>query len=345
MLKRNKSQFWQHLRGFTLIELLVVIAIIAVLIALLLPAVQQAREAARRTQCKNNLKQIGLALHNYHDTHKKFPINRLSNRNVGTNFMTPNWGTLGWLAMLLPYIDQAPVYNLINFNDPLTSQSPANSQPNEFIINGGPNNVLARRTIITAFQCPSNPQEPKTLNGSGGGDDWGSNLDGGRTDYVGNMGWMFAAHRNCSSPTNPDSWNGAAWADTSDNSPPMAGCNGVIGWQGCINLAQISDGTSATMAVLEDHHWQNKANPAVAWGDNLWMGGYAIHSTKMNINYDPSAPGSNGNWVCDQWSSTHTGGAHGLLADGSTRFVNENVDWSVRRALGTRAGGEVINDY
>src|SRR5271170_971149 len=104
-------------RGFTLIELLVVIAIIAVLIALLLPAVQQAREAARRTQCKNNLKQLGLALHNYHDNYRKFPLNRLSNRNVGTNFMTPVWGTLGWIPGLLPFMDQGPLFNMINASD------------------------------------------------------------------------------------------------------------------------------------------------------------------------------------------------------------------------------------
>ena len=102
MKKQRLRKYWQNLRGFTLIELLVVIAIIAVLIALLLPAVQQAREAARRTQCKNNLKQLGLAIHNYHDTFKKFPLNRLSNRNVGANGMTSKYGTLGWLAMCLP---------------------------------------------------------------------------------------------------------------------------------------------------------------------------------------------------------------------------------------------------
>lgn len=327
------SQYWRRLRGFTLIELLVVIAIIAVLIALLLPAVQQAREAARRTQCKNNMKQLGLAIHNYHDTFGKFPLNRLSNRNVGTNFMTATWGTLGWLAMILPNIDQAPLFNTINASD--------RTGANECIISNGSqaSNVAARRRVITAFLCPSNPQEPVQSNGSGGGDDWGSGLDGGRTDYVGNMGWMNAAHRDCPEGIYGGNWNGAAWADTSDIGT-LSGCNGVIGWQGCIGIAQILDGTSTTMAVLEDHHWTSKATPGTQQADNLWMGGYAIHSTKMPINWDPA-----GDFRCDQWSSVHVGGAHGLLADGSVRFVSENIDWQIRRALGTRIGAETLGEF
>src|SRR5688572_16336833 len=102
----------QRKRGFTLIELLVVIAIIAILIALLLPAVQQAREAARRTQCKNHLKQFGLAIHNYHDTHRAFP--RLTSGSQGTGFGT-EWRGFSAHVMLLPYIDQAPLYNQIDF--------------------------------------------------------------------------------------------------------------------------------------------------------------------------------------------------------------------------------------
>src|SRR5437879_1131540 len=101
--------------GFTLIELLVVIAIIAVLIALLLPAVQQARESARRTQCKNNLKQIGLAMHNYHDANLTFPY-------ASTYFAPGNKHT--WVEFILPHIDQAPLYNSINFNIPNESSTP-----------------------------------------------------------------------------------------------------------------------------------------------------------------------------------------------------------------------------
>jgi len=330
MYKNRYRRCLKFVRGFTLIELLVVIAIIAILIALLLPAVQQAREAARRTQCKNNMKQLGLALHNYHDTFNFFPINTMGNRNSGTNYQTPRWGHVGWLALLLPYIEQAPLYTSINFSDTVgrvvTNTAPAA-------------NIAARRTVIPGFMCPSNPQPTRQTNGTPGGDDWGSGLDGGRTDYVGNMGWMHAGHRDCPQSIYAGNWNGAAWADASD-ATEMAGCNGVIGWQFCIGMAKITDGTSNTMAVLEDHHWVNKSNPAQMQADNLWMGSYAIHSTKMPINWDPA-----GDFRCDQWSSIHTGGAQGLLTDGSVRFVSENVAWQVRQAVGTRGGGEVLGEF
>jgi prepilin-type N-terminal cleavage/methylation domain-containing protein len=344
-MKKSPSpqrKFWHRLRAFTLIELLVVIAIIAVLIALLLPAVQQAREAARRTQCKNNLKQLGLALHNYHDTFGRFPLNRMSNRGV----IPSTFGSLGWLAMCLPYIDQAPLYNTIDPSD----QTGANKS----IINGSATNATARRKIIPAFMCPSNPQDAMQTNGSGGGDDWGSGIDGGRTDYVGNMGWMHAGHRDCPQGIYGGNWNGAAWADADANTGnglplgiALGGCNGVIGWQGCVGINQVSDGTSNTMAVLEDHHWVSKSKPSRSFGDNLWMGPYAIHSTKMPINWDPSQNNTivDGDFRCDQWSSIHTGGAHGLLCDGSVRFVSENIDWQIRMGLGTRAGAEVVGEF
>lgn len=326
----------RRLRAFTLIELLVVIAIIGVLVALLLPAVQQAREAARRSQCKNNLKQLGLAIHNYHDAFNKFPLNRIGGRNVSATF-PQTFGNVSWLAMVLPYLDQAPLYNTINFND--------QTNPPFCIIgrdgaNGLPANLAARRTAVPVFMCPSNPQPNQVTAQGGFGDGWNDGLDGGRTDYVGNMGWMNGAHRDCPQVPYAGNWNGAAWADENELHLPMAGCNGVIGWQGCINLKDISDGSSMTLAIIEDHHWNQKGTPGVAMGDALWMGPWAIHSTKMPINWNPA-----GDFRCDQWSSIHVGGAHGLLADGSVRFVNENVAWQVRMGLGTRAGGEVFGEF
>ncbi|MGV2334987.1 MAG UNVERIFIED_CONTAM: DUF1559 domain-containing protein [Planctomycetaceae bacterium] len=110
-------------RGFTLIELLVVIAIIAILVALLLPAVQQAREAARRTQCKNNLKQLGLALHNYHDTHGRFPPTQIMTAYLGPNNTSPQPRNHTWVSLVLPFLEQANLYQSINFNLPMFNQA------------------------------------------------------------------------------------------------------------------------------------------------------------------------------------------------------------------------------
>ncbi|HLQ46430.1 MAG TPA: DUF1559 domain-containing protein, partial [Planctomycetaceae bacterium] len=133
----------EHARGFTLIELLVVIAIIAILISLLLPAVQQAREAARRSQCKNNLKQIGLALQNYHSSANRFPPGYVA----GATYPATSNGW-GWSAMILPYLDQAPLYRKINFGLPVEH----------------PNNVTAIQTFVSAYLCPSDPVDNGPFN-------------------------------------------------------------------------------------------------------------------------------------------------------------------------------------
>ena len=143
-MKRNRSH------GFTLIELLVVIAIIAVLIALLLPAVQQAREAARRTQCKNNLKQLGLALHNYHDAFSVFPFGKGASYNGAAAYA--RWSQH---AMLLPYIDQAPLYNSINFSAP--PETPGMGGVINFMpayVSPTGTNAAACRAVINGFFCP-----------------------------------------------------------------------------------------------------------------------------------------------------------------------------------------------
>lgn len=145
--------------GFTLIELLVVIAIIAILIALLLPAVQQAREAARRTQCRNNFKQIGLALHNYHDTHGVLPPALISSgRCTDANecpTTRPVLNTTGWV-LLLPYIDQSPLYNQYNFNVSSSMSSP-NGRPQAGNVTTSTTNQPVYSQLIAAFNCPSDP--------------------------------------------------------------------------------------------------------------------------------------------------------------------------------------------
>ncbi len=326
-------------RAFTLIELLVVIAIIAILIALLLPAVQQAREAARRTQCKNNLKQLGLALHNYHDVYNTFPLNELARDNSllggGYNItLTQPVPTLGWLARILPYIEQAPLYQSINMNG-----TPGAAAHEMVVGNAAPaSNIAARRTVITAYLCPSNPQGKQVRNQASYGDTWDSGLDGARTDYVGNMGFMFGGHRDCSfiPQGQGDEWN---HADNFAN-PPLHGANGIFSYHGCVTIANIVDGTSNTLGVVENMHWIEKEDPSRVFGDALWMSGYAFHSVKMPPNTDP-----NSDFRCDQWSSLHTGGTQAALCDGSVRFVSENIDITIRKALGTRARGEVVGAY
>ena len=319
--------------AFTLIELLVVIAIIAVLVALLLPAVQQAREAARRSQCKNNLKQLGLALHNYHDTFNKFPLHRSTATSQGTSAI---YGSVSWIAMLLPNFDQSPLYNLINFSD---QTNPPYCIIGQTGTTGLPGNLIARRTVLPMLLCPSNPQPSTVINQAGRGDSWGDGLDGGRTDYVGNMGWMNAGHRDCYQVPNGN-YGGEGWSVQGMYDGLLAGNNGVIGWSGCIGLRDITDGSSNTVAIFECMHWRDKTTPSVTQADALWMGPWAVHSMKTPINWQPS-----GDFRCDQWSSLHTGGGHGLLSDGSVRFVSENINWTIRKAIATRGMGEVVGDF
>jgi hypothetical protein len=154
------------------------------------------------------------------------------------------------------------------------------------------------------------------------------------------MGWMNPGHRDCPQAPRPGGWNGAQWADVQQMDQKLGNCNGVIGWQGCIRLDDISDGTSNTIAVMENHHWIEKEDPERVMGDALWMAGWAVQSLKMPLNHDP-----NGDFRCTSWSSAHVGGAHALLADGGVRFATENLAWEVQRALATRAKNEENGDF
>lgn len=328
-------------RAFTLIELLVVIAIIAVLIALLLPAVQQAREAARRTQCKNNLKQLGLAMHNYHDSMRIFPSNRLgangaTNAGQQVNFGNPCFSTLGWTFHLLPYFDQAPLYNSVNTAYCDKTQMAGSAS----LI--GPSTpaamTAARMTVLNSLLCPSNTQGNIVNNIMVKDDSWGEgNVNAARTDYVGNMGWVNPGHRDCPLAN----FGGEEWTmDWDIGTQPIQNANGVFGFQGSINLSGVSDGTSNTVMILECMHWQDKNNRTVVQPDAAWMAGMALHSMKMPINSQPA-----GDFRCDQWSSNHTGGAHAVMCDGAVRFVSENLDWQVRKAIATRGRNEVVGDF
>lgn len=340
--------------GFTLIELLVVIAIIAILIALLLPAVQQAREAARRTQCKNNLKQIGLALHNYHDTHKMFPIS-MSWGRIGAGGNWDRRQSFSDKVYMLPYLDQAPMYNLTNWND--FPWNPWNQGSN-----------IQQSARLPVFNCPSNAM-PAGAAGSSG-----------NFTYAINVGVLnFAPTGTIFSGDHVRRHNGIAhytnWPGESANP---------------VNLANVTDGSSNTVAyaefgiascqptstgrkTLQMHNWVTAPGaPHAALRDNClnnvghvgdcgrhnlrgsaWAASFvgmgAAYAHNMNPNEKPCFEAQHhSDWRGSTMlsaSSYHTGGAQVCMADGAVRFISDSIDNGTWVGLGTRNGGEVITEF
>jgi prepilin-type N-terminal cleavage/methylation domain-containing protein len=316
--------------AFTLIELLVVIAIIAVLIALLLPAVQQAREAARRTQCKNNLKQLGIAIHNYADVNGMFPISQLPKGSE--------------LVGMLPYFDQAGLFALINFSGSVATQN----------ING----KILDAYVLPGIQCPSEsagPLSPAGLASSSYSFCMGAQQVQATNGC--NLNSVVAAYP---APFDPDGdredpfGRGNVRSDYGDSGT----ISGVFG-RGYFSsysakIAHITDGTSNTIAMGEVRFSCNKWNwldgRGWAQGDSHW------YSTAAPINF-PTCKDSAGynNGPCtvnaDNWNSQfgfksrHIGGVHLLLCDGSVRFASQNLDMFTYQKLGDRSDGQVFGDF
>ena len=300
----SRSKCQSRSTGFTLIELLVVIAIIAVLIALLLPAVQQAREAARRSQCKNNLKQLGIAMHNYHDTFGTFPMGVL---NYQSN---PTDNRLCFFQGLLPYVDQSPMYNLVNFN---TSSYVSFVATNSLIF-----------TKVPVYMCPSDPN--------------GGNL--------GSLPQPRGFHANYL----PVQGSTAFTA-------PFAS-NGMFFTISSIRMRDITDGTSNTAMMGELINSPDDATVYQRRGQ-VWESydGNTLISTLYPPNTSvtdviPSgcltslrAPCSTSGSPVLSARSFHTGGAHATLADGSVKFVSENISTVIWNSAGARADGTVLGDW
>ena len=318
--------------GFTLIELLVVIAIIAVLIALLLPAVQQAREAARRTQCKNNLKQYGLGLHNYHDVHLMFTPG-------GTNWGAPN---LGWQVGILPFMDQAPLYNGVNMNTAAAYNTILPSTGRE-----------ARFKQVPYAICPSNP-DAESVDRNWAQSCYTGSLGSQRTPSCDGACNTFLNPRPSNAPSSLlgyDASNG--WADHGNYNTP-AGINGMFSRLGAaIKIAQVVDGTSNTFMVGEINPMCHDHRSG--WWDYNGMGN-AHASTSVPPNDFTTCPNSKRvtNPACTamcNWNyswgfkSTHVGGVHFLMVDGTVRFINENVDYSTYQRLGGRAEGQTVGEF
>jgi prepilin-type N-terminal cleavage/methylation domain-containing protein/prepilin-type processing-associated H-X9-DG protein len=294
--------FGRGRRAFTLIELLVVIAIIAILIALLLPAVQQAREAARRTQCKNNLKQVGLALHNYHDVAKAFPPGHL-HRGTWDGSVEPanaagNGGTgFAWSAMILPYLDGAPLYNQFNFNVPI-----ANSAVPASVTNA----TLAQSMAPWAL-CPSDIA-PKQQNVG----------TSGQPGFIANQAVTSYKATAGSYDGNPAGY---------PHNDQMRR-NGIVHRDSRITIGNYKDGTSNSIAIGEVA-WSFTQTPRLYGNTGPAQGFAQTQSTRYmavgeyRMNPPPTevqTPNRD-----ESFGSIHEGGAHFLLVDGSVRFISENI--------------------
>jgi prepilin-type N-terminal cleavage/methylation domain-containing protein/prepilin-type processing-associated H-X9-DG protein len=311
----------QGRQAFTLIELLVVIAIIAVLIGLLLPAVQKVREAANRMKCGNNLKQVALALHNYHGSFGQFPPGQYN--SIGQDAPPPKYyyNRGCFLHKLLPYVEQQALYTQLD--------SWVNSQTGiYYICDQAPN----RKAIIPSYYCPSDPTSPKITTVL-----TYFSQQGFHVNYVGCAGSTF--------------FNPAG-------DPNGKSLNGMFYPFSAIRFTDVSDGTSNTFLLGEiivvpdtsEHDLRGRYN-------NTWQGNILFSTL-----YPPNTPvGDRSNYCdsfprapCQELSATnvvqsarsyHPGGVNSAFADGSVRFISDNVAAATYLALGTRAGNEVAGDY
>jgi prepilin-type N-terminal cleavage/methylation domain-containing protein/prepilin-type processing-associated H-X9-DG protein len=328
--------------GFTLIELLVVIAIIAVLIALLLPAVQAAREAARRAQCVNNLKQIALAMHNYHDSVGTFPSGSIADTGWGGTW----WN---WPAFIMPQIEKTAIYNAINFSRSNIANNTA----------GDPNST-AWVTVVASFLCPSDQVGSGVVPNMSWAstENYGKMVTGAVTCYVANWGDMKTGNLTF------DFYS----TESAPGTGPNWGCGGLFSgmFGDCSNgkslgLRDVTDGTSNTLLAGESSPNMN--------GSLMWANGDGTYaSTVVPLNWrsdlkDGAIDPSDGS-VCSlgqlnnftgglhcwrnqtvnyAFKSYHPGGVNFAMTDGSVRFLKQTINPRTLNALATRAKGEVIS--
>jgi prepilin-type N-terminal cleavage/methylation domain-containing protein len=312
-------------RGFTLIELLVVIAIIAILVALLLPAVQQAREAARRSQCKNNLKQIGLALHNYHDIYNTFPPGYTARNVTRTDPVTAETGPgYAWSFAILPQLEQASLANTIDTE--LDAVDPTNL-------------ALAQTTTLKAFLCPSDtaPITFDVVDGSG------NTITLPTSNYPGIFGYGSVT-------MNPGDSTGVFYRNSSIRFRDITdGTSNTI----CVGERRSEHRFVSGAAPIQANSTWYAAIPGVTRPAGMGMMPSATEGPgsmilghvgqTMGMMQMHSNPNQTNHIV--HFSSQHVGGVHFVLCDGSVQFLSENVDYQTFRNLGERADGNVLGEF
>ena len=298
--------------AFTLVELLVVIAIIAILIALLLPAVLMAREASRRIHCGNNVKQIGLALHTYHDLQLKFPPAQCFGSKIPAQ-RAPGWG---WSAMILPQMEQSALYDELDMTLPLAS----------------PVNINLVRVPISDFTCPSATMIPPDGVPIGNGSEPFSITNPGMalSNYVGNGGSTFT------------SWYSP---DYNLNSKDITYRNGILMADSGIRLANIPDGVSNTLLLGETIHYRGRSHNTqnFKWDPTLYGRDSAQHGTADNSyallrvgTKQPNPPLNVTTNIKASYASYHEGGTQFVLCDGSVRFISDLVNLNLLNQLSSR---------
>jgi prepilin-type N-terminal cleavage/methylation domain-containing protein/prepilin-type processing-associated H-X9-DG protein len=338
--------------AFTLIELLVVIAIIAILIGLLLPAVQKVREAGARLQCQNNLKQIGLALHNYHDVNKQFPYGK--GPSYPGEQAYARWSVH---SQILPYMEQDNLYKSINFSH--APSTPGMQGATGFMPPYSNANLAQSEALVKMFICPS---DPAGANGGQSGN-WP-----GQNNYVGNLGTQYLCDLSEQFPSTMDT---------------SATANGVLYYLSHVRITDITDGTSNTALFSEKLRGRGVPNPKTdmfimpnqsslaatyqtcmglntatatpltSWQGASWVMGEMCCTTYNHVSPPNTTtcagvpfPGNMANMAMQvPPSSGHTNGVNLLLCDGSVHFITNGIDLATWRGLGSRNGGEVLGDF